>query len=129
MEISTYIFNRKGQCIFSLDNSDISELIFGILHTLKSYIVQFSDKFATDFIAYSTNSYRFFVLEVATGTTIVLITHFIPRNNSNFYKQILNKLFVLYCEYVITNPLLKPEEQITSNLFRSKIVELFSFTE
>lgn len=133
LDICTYIFNRDGKCIFSLkkeEDIEKTELIYGFLHTLKSFIHQINDKFkdSTEFITYSTDTYKFFVLELLTGCKIILIksnTNLSSSPNSN-YKQVLQNFYKdIYVEFVVKNPALKPGQEITSKLFREKVIEYF----
>lgn len=131
LDICLYIFNKEGKCIFSIrkdEDGEKTELIYGFLHTLKSFIHQISDKFkdSTEFITYSTDTYRFFVLELLTGYKIILIRSNAYSNSNYDYKQVLKKFYKeIYVEYVIKNPALKPGQEITSELFRENVNEYY----
>ena len=134
IDVSTYIFNKQGNCIFSSRQNEDDEkhkLIYGFLHTLKCFIVQISDKFkdSTEFIAYSTDTYSFFVLELPTGYKFTLITHFEAKKDKEYYKNILQRFYRdVYVELVVKNPALKPGQPINSELFREKVIEYYKRT-
>lgn len=125
--LGKYIFNRDGKCLFSLNEEEDEEkhkLVYGFLQTIISFINHFND--ATDFITYSTETYRFSVLTLPTGYTIVLITSNTSRTK-DFYKRLLKQFYRdVYVELVVKNPVIKPGQEITSKLFREQTIYYYA---
>lgn len=125
--LGKYIFSREGKCLFSLNEEEDDEkhkLIYGFLQTIISFIAHFND--TTDFITYSTETYQFSVLTLPTGYKIVLITGNTNRTKE-YYKRLLKQFYRdIYVELVVKNPVIKPGQDITSNLFREQVIYYYS---
>lgn len=125
--LGKYIFTRDGKCLFSLNEEEDKEkhkLVFGFLQTIISFIGHFDN--ATDFITYSTETYRFSVLTLPTGYTFVLITSNTSRTK-DFYKRLLKQFYRdIYVELVVKNPVIKPGQEITSMLFREQTIYYYA---
>lgn len=121
--LGKYIYNREGKCLFSLNEEEDEEkhrLVYGFLQTIISFIEHFDG--TTDFITYSTETYRFSVLTLPTGYKIVLITTNVNRTKE-YYKRIMKQFYKdVYVELVVKNPVIKPGQMITSNLFREQVI-------
>lgn len=127
--LGKYIFSREGKCLFSLNEEEDDEkhkLIYGFLQTVISFIAHFNE--TTDFITYSTETYQFSVLTLATGYTIVLISS-VTNKTKDFYKKILKQFYRdVYVELVVKNPVIKPGQEITSALFREQVIYYYNTT-
>lgn len=127
--LGKYIYSREGKCLFSLDEKEDEEkhrLIYGFLSTIISFINNFQD--STDFITYSTQSYQFSVLTLPTDYRIVLITTVSSIGTKEYYRRLMKQFYRdVYVEYVVKNPVIKPGEEITSQLFREKIIYYYAF--
>lgn len=127
--LGKYIFSREGKCLFSLNEEEDDEkhkLIYGFLQTIISFIAHFNE--TTDFITYSTETYQFSVLTLATGYTIVLISS-VTNKTKDFYKKILKQFYRdVYVELVVKNPVIKPGQEITSALFREQVIYYYNTT-
>lgn len=124
--LGKYIFSRDGKCLFSLDTSEPhhTKLIYGFLQTIISFIGHFNDN--TDFITYSTDTYQFTVQTLATGYKIVLITTNAGKPKE-FYKQLLKQFYRdVYVELVVKNPVIKPGQEIDSQLFREQVIYYYA---
>lgn len=115
--------------MFSLNEEEDDEkhkLIYGFLQTIISFIAHFNE--TTDFITYSTETYQFSVLTLATGYTIVLISS-VTNKTKDFYKKILKQFYRdVYVELVVKNPVIKPGQEITSALFREQVIYYYNTT-
>lgn len=120
--LGKYIFARDGKCLFSLNQEEDDEkhrLVYGFLQTIISFIGHFNDN--TEFITYSTEIYQFSVQTLPTGYKLVLITANLNKPKE-FYKKLLKEFYKnVYVELVVKNPVIKPGEQITSELFREQV--------
>ena len=122
-----YIFGRKGECLFSLNEDEDEEkhkLVYGFLQTIISFIGHFNDN--TEFITYSTEIYQFSVQTLPTNYKIVLITSNTGKPK-DFYKKLLKQFYKdVYVELVVKNPVIKPGEEITSQLFREQVIYYYA---
>lgn len=125
--LGKYIFSREGQCLFSLNEDEDAEkhkLIYGFLQTIISFIGHFDDN--TEFITYSTETYQFSVQTLPTGYKIVLITSNSGKPKE-YYKRLLKQFYRdIYVELVVKNPVIKPGEEITSQLFREQVIYYYA---
>jgi len=125
--LGKYIFSREGKCLFSLNQEEDEEkhkLVYGFLQTIISFISHFNDD--TEFITYSTDTYQFSVQTLLTGYKIVLITSNLNRPKE-FYKDVLKRFYKdIYVEFVVKNPVIKPGEEVTSELFREEVLNYYS---
>lgn len=127
--LGKYIFSRDGRCLFSLNEEEDDEkhrLVYGFLQTIISFITHFNDP--TDFITYSTGSYQFSVLTLPTDYKIVLITTVSPSKTKDYYKRIMKQFYRdVYVDLVVKNPVIKPGQEITSSLFRDKVIQYYAY--
>lgn len=125
--LGKYIFSREGKCLFSLNEDDDEEkhkLIYGFLQTIISFIGQFNDN--TEFITYSTEIYQFSVQTLPTDYKIVLITSNSGKPKE-FYKRLLKQFYRdIYVELVVKNPVIKPGQEIDSQLFREQVIYYYA---
>ena len=124
--LGKYIFSRDGKCLFSLDTNEPhnTKLIYGFLQTIISFIGHFNDD--TEFITYSTETYQFSVQTLPTGYKIVLITSNSGKPKE-FYKQLLKQFYRdIYVELVVKNPVIKPGQEIDSQLFREQVIYYYA---
>lgn len=125
--LGKYIFSRDGKCLFSLNEDEDEEkhkLIYGFLQTIISFISHFND--TTDFITYSTETYQFSVLTLPTGYKIVLITTN-TNKTKEYYKRVLKQFYRdIYVELVVKNPVIKPGQEIDSQLFREQVIYYYA---
>lgn len=126
--LGKYIFSRDGRCLFSLNEEEDDEkhkLVYGFLQTVISFIAHFNDP--TDFITYSTETYQFSVLTLPTDYRIVLITTVNPSRTKEYYKRVMKQFYRdVYVELVVKNPVIKPGQEITSKLFREKVIYYYA---
>lgn len=127
--LGKYIFSREGKCLFSLNEEEDEEkhkLVYGFLQTIISFIGHFNDN--TEFITYSTETYQFSVQTLPTGYKIVLITSNLNKPK-DFFKKILKQFYRdIYVELVVKNPVIKPGQEITSELFREQVIYYYNST-
>lgn len=125
--LGKYIFSRDGKCLFSLNGGEDEEkhkLIYGFLQTIISFIGHFDDN--TEFITFSTETYQFSVQTLPTDYKIVLITAN-PGQPKEYYKKLLKQFYKeVYVELVIKNPVIKPGDEITSELFREQVIYYYA---
>lgn len=125
--LAKYIFDRSGKCLFSLSDDEDKEkhkLIYGFLQTIISFIGHFNDN--TEFITYSTETYQFSIQTLPTDYKIVLITSNTNRPKE-FYKRLLKQFYKdIYVELVVKNPVIKPGQQIDSQLFREQVIYYYA---
>lgn len=125
--LGKYIFSRDGKCLFSLSEDEDEEkykLIYGFLQTIISFIGHFNDN--TEFITYSTESYQFSVQTLPTDYKIVLITSNSGKPKE-FYKRLLKQFYRdIYVELVVKNPVIKPGQEIDSQLFREQVIYYYA---
>ena len=93
--------------------------MYGMIFSIKSFLTRLSHKSAKEgFLGYSTSKYKLNYFETATGLKFVLNTDISVGSLAEEMWHIYSTIFV---EYVTKNPLIKPGEKITSNLFTSKL--------
>lgn len=113
--------------MFSLCDEEDEEkhkLIYGFLQTIISFIGHFNDN--TEFITYSTETYQFSVQTLPTDYKIVLVTSNSGRPKE-FYKRLLKQFYrEVYVELVVKNPVIKPGQEITSQLFREQVIYYYA---
>lgn len=126
--LGKYIFDKNGKCLFSLNEEDDEEkhkLVYGFLQTIISFIGHFDD--LTDFITFSTESYQFSVLTLPTDYKIVLITNFNKTRTKEFYRRLMKQFYRdVYVELVVKNPVIRPGQEIASQLFREKVIYYYA---
>lgn len=125
--LGKYIFGKDGKCLFSLNEEEDEEkhkLIYGFLQTIISFIGHFND--SSEFITYSTETYQFSVQTLPTNYKIVLITSNSGKPKE-YYKKILKQFYKdIYVELVVKNPVIKPGQEITSQLFREQVIYYYA---
>ncbi|KAI9321157.1 Sybindin-like protein [Obelidium mucronatum] len=137
---SIYIFNKKCEAIYfkswnspsSLNVSDSSsgqevdgdsenhKLVYGVVFSLKNMVSKMSaGKPAQEgFISYKTSTYKLHYFESPAGVKMVMIT---DRNAESMLDTLRSIYAKLYVEYVVKNPLAKPNTPIKNELFRSNL--------
>ena len=126
-----YIFNNIGNCLFYLNlrekTSEVNpqqdqKLIFGMLHTLKSFCRKFSPVPVTvnPFSSYVTDAYKFHVLETNSGLNFVMFTSAEMLDQTHSLKWIYS---TIYSPYIVRSPFYEPKKQINSTVFKEKLDE------
>lgn len=93
--------------------------MYGMIFSIKSLLSRLSTNSKKEgFVSYKTSKYKLHFFESATGLKFVLNTDVSVGNLSEALWHIYSKIYV---EYVVKNPLCKPGEWITSDLFSSEL--------
>uniref|UniRef100_A0A7S3J3V8 Trafficking protein particle complex subunit n=1 Tax=Euplotes harpa TaxID=151035 RepID=A0A7S3J3V8_9SPIT len=124
------IFTRKGDCIFhldltgTLDFTDLGKikarrkLIFGLLHSLKSYVKMLS---ANEFKCYATERYKLHIYELITGIKFVLISS--PKIPGDLTHVLKNLYITQYIPFLSKNIVYKLGTPIKCKYFRDNVEE------
>jgi Sybindin-like family len=126
-----YIFNNIGNCLFYLNLSGhasdtnpqhTQKLIFGMLHTMKSFCRKFSPQPITvsPFSSYVTDSYKLHILETNSGLNFVLFSSPEMIDQTHSLKWIYS---TIYSPIVVRSPFYEPKKPITSTVFKQKLEE------
>ena len=124
-----YIFDRNCSCLFykqwsrnkeaGISKDEEFKLMYGMIFSIKSLISRLSTTSAKEgFVSYATSTYKLHFFETPTGLKFVLNTDTDVGDVQEILWHIYSKLYV---EYVVKNPLCKPGEWISSELFGSKL--------
>lgn len=119
-----YIFDRNGLCLYHQDwqrkkhsNLPIDEehkLMYGMLFSMKSFISRMSPADSKDtLVSYQTNNCKLNFMETPAGLKIVLNTDLAAKN----IDDVLQRIFKLYVDYVVKNPLTQFGQPIENELF------------
>ena len=93
--------------------------MYGMIFSIKSLVSRLSTKSSKEgFVGYSTNKYKLHFFETATGLKFIMNTDTSVGDIRDVLWDIYSKVYV---EYVVRNPLCKPGEWITSELFGSQL--------
>ena len=124
-----YIFDRNCTCLYykewsrtkqaGISRDEEFKLMYGMIFSIKSFLSRLSNRSAKEnFLSYSTSKYKLHYFESATGLKFVLNTDTSVGSVSEELWHIYSKIYV---EYVTKNPLILQGEEITSQLFTSKL--------
>ncbi|CAH1780589.1 unnamed protein product [Owenia fusiformis] len=124
-----YIFDRNGTCLYYTEwnrrnQSGISKeeefkLMYGMILSIKSFCSRLSPTDLKDgFLSYRTSKYKLHFYETASGLKFILNTDINAGNMRDNIQQIYSNIYV---ENVIKNPECKLGQQITSELFQTKL--------
>lgn len=131
MIYSIFIYNRSGQCIFyeewnrtvnnTASRDEEQKLMYGMLWSLKSFVKKSSpvpEAEKSGFHFYKTNASKVHFFETASNYKFLLTTDAEAPDQREFLRGLYKNIYV---EYVIKNPLYKPGEQITCDLFKDNL--------
>nr|XP_009861434.1 trafficking protein particle complex subunit 1 [Ciona intestinalis] len=135
-----HIYNHNGISLYekewcrrkksNLPKEQENKLMFGMLHSIKSFVAKMSPKDSKEgFMCYSTSRYKLHFYEAPTGLKFVMMTDVNVGNIRETLKRIYSSVYV---EYVVKNAICGLNEPIESNLFESKLdafVQGLSFFE
>lgn len=124
-----YVFDRDCTCLYykqwvrnkdaGISQDEEFKLMYGMIFSIKSLLSRLSTSSKKEgFVGYKTSKYKLHFFETATGLKFVLNTDISVGNLSEALWHIYSKIYV---EYVVKNPLCKPGEWITSDLFSSEL--------
>ncbi|KAI8614696.1 transport protein particle complex of the golgi, subunit bet5-like protein [Chytriomyces sp. MP71] len=139
---SIHIFNKKCEGIFYSEwntpnanaydadengegrdvdgDPEMAKLVYGVVFSLRNMVDKMSvGKGASDgFLSYKTSTYKLHYFGSLAGPKFVLITDPNCPNMTETLKSVYAKLYV---EFVVKNPLAKPNTPIKNALFRSNL--------
>ena len=124
-----YMFDRNCTCLYykqwvrdkdaGISQDEEFKLMYGMIFSIKSLLSRLSSNSKKEgFVSYKTSKYKLHFFETATGLKFVLNTDISVGNLSEALWHVYSKIYV---EYVVKNPLCKPGEWITSDLFSSEL--------
>jgi len=96
-----------------------AKLMYGMLYSIKSFVNKISPIDTKEgFLYYKTTKYTLHFYETPSRLKFVLNTD----NGAQGVRQLMQQIYSqVYVEYVIKNPLVKLNEPIQSELFKSKL--------
>mmetsp|Transcript_3581 Transcript_3581/g.4640 ORF Transcript_3581/g.4640 Transcript_3581/m.4640 type:complete len:143 (-) Transcript_3581:130-558(-) len=125
-----FIYSRKGDCLYyeqwNRENSpspslaEEQKLLFGVLHSLKSFVSKISPASDDSLKYYKTSTYKLHYFETPSGLKIVLMTD--PQAGD--LSQYLKEIYHFYVKFCTKNPLYKMGDPIKCDLFSSNLQSL-----
>jgi len=127
-----YIFGNSGHCIFhcdwkrdrksSMPKQEEFKLVYGMLHSVRSVVNKLSPTDSRQgFQNFQTNKYKLNYFETASGIKFVMNSDKRATGIQDLLRQIYSMVFV---EHVVKNPLIDPNTEINSELFKQKLNDL-----
>nr|CAB3267217.1 trafficking protein particle complex subunit 1-like [Phallusia mammillata] len=124
-----HIYDRNGNSLFAkewsrkkssnLTKVEEQKLLFGMIHSIKSFVTKMSPKDGKEgFISYTTSRYKIHFYESPTGLKFILLTDIFVGNIRETMKKLYSSVYV---EFVVRNPLCPLNEPIRSSLFETKL--------
>ncbi|KAI6244036.1 Trafficking protein particle complex subunit [Aphelenchoides fujianensis] len=126
-----YIFNKDGGCIVykewnrekksEMSRDEEFKLVYGMLLSLRSFSSKLSTKGGTQLVrGFRTSAYKMNYLE--TGTLLKCVLNTDP--DAIGINELLRDIYSVFVETVLRNPLANIDQEITSELFYSRLDEL-----
>ena len=125
---SLFIFNKSGVCMYHHDylrgkpeDEDEQKLLFGMLFSMRRFVQRTSPAAEDDgsFHHYTCSQYRLYFYRCPTGAIFCALTE--PKYDS--LQEELLKIYGIYVETCIRNPLYELHGKITCSLFRDQLDE------
>eukprot|EP00088_Acartia_fossae_P011956 TRINITY_DN16100_c0_g1_i9.p1 TRINITY_DN16100_c0_g1~~TRINITY_DN16100_c0_g1_i9.p1 ORF type:complete len:155 (-),score=16.92 TRINITY_DN16100_c0_g1_i9:77-514(-) len=128
-----YIFDRHGNLLFyhewvrrkhtSMSKEEEAKLLYGMIFSLKSFVNRLSPTVSKEgFLSYKTSAYRLNFFETVSKLKLILNTD--TETSQSEIRELLSGIYRdIYVEYAVKSPMVVPGEVITSNLFRTKLVQ------
>ncbi|KAI6205492.1 hypothetical protein M3Y94_00798400 [Aphelenchoides besseyi] len=126
-----YIFNKDGGCIVykewnrekrsEMSREEEFKLVYGMLLSLRSFSTKLSTKGGTQLVrGYRTSAYKMNYLE--TGTLLKFVLNTDP--DAVGISELLRDIYTTFVETILRNPLVNTTEEISSELFYSRLDEV-----
>uniref|UniRef100_A0AAZ3PZP8 Trafficking protein particle complex subunit n=1 Tax=Oncorhynchus tshawytscha TaxID=74940 RepID=A0AAZ3PZP8_ONCTS len=128
-----YIFDRNGSCLHygewnrkkqaGISKEEEFKLMYGMLFSIRSFCSKMSPLDMKDgFLTFQTSKYKLHYYETATGIKIIMNTDLGVPNAKDILHQIYSTVSMgLYVEYIVKNPLCVLGEQLSSDLFSTRL--------
>ncbi|CAK8698505.1 trafficking protein particle complex subunit 1-like [Clavelina lepadiformis] len=124
-----HIYDRNGNSLYekewcrrkksNLTKEEEKKLMFGMLHSIKSFVSKLSPKDSKEgFLSYTTSQYKLHFYESPTRLKFVVMTDINVGNIRETLKKIYSSIYVAY---IARNPMCDLAEPINCKLFESRL--------